>query len=40
MVKEYFAEGERELRRIAKPLDEVNPKLWARLQEVLASKRS
>ena len=40
MVKEYIAEGERELRKIAKPLSEVNPELWSRIQAVLASKRS
>jgi uncharacterized protein (DUF433 family) len=43
MVKEYIAEGERELHRLAPPLSQQNPELYARLQAArrqLGLKRS
>lgn len=43
MVKEYMAEGERELQRTVPPLSQSNPELFARLQaarEKMGSKRS
>ena len=43
MVKEYIAEGERELHRLVPPLSQQNPELYARLQAArrqIGSKRS
>ena len=43
MVKEYIAEGERELKRTVPPLSQSNPELFARLEaarEKIGSKRS
>jgi uncharacterized protein (DUF433 family) len=43
MVKEYIAEGQRELERTVPPLSESNPELYARLMEArrqMSSKRT
>ncbi len=40
MIKEYIAEGERELHRLVPPLSQQNPELFARLEAARRQMRS
>ena len=40
MIKEYIAEGERELHRLVPPLSQQNPELFARLEAARLQMRS